>query len=125
MCAVLAGTPVASAQPTTVAPPEVPPAPGAVFTNDPSIVDPHPMPVESWSRVGAGDVLALHFMTGTPECYGVNATVQETADHVTVELRGGTRPEAVGRACIAIALSGTLEMPLGSPIGDRQVLSVY
>jgi hypothetical protein len=31
----------------------------------------------------------------------------------------------MGRACIAIALSGTLEVPLGSPIGGRQVLSVY
>jgi hypothetical protein len=117
--------PVASAEPTTVAPPEIPPTPGEVFTNDPSIVDPHPMPVESWSRVGAGDVLALHFWTGTPECYGVNATVHETSEAITVELRGGTRPDAVGRACIAIALSGTLEVPLGSPIGDRQVLINY
>ena len=125
-CVVAVWTaPLAAAQPTTVTPPEVLPTPGAVFTNDPSIVDPHPMPVESWSRVGAGDVLALHFWTGTPECYGVNATVQETSDRITVELRGGTRPDAVGRACIAIALSGTLEVPLGSPIGDRQVLSVY
>jgi hypothetical protein len=112
------------AERTTVAPPEVPPSPGVVFTNDPSIVDPHPMPVESWSRIGAGHVLALHFTTGTPECYGVNALVQETAENVTVELRGGTRPEALGRACIAIALFGTLEVPLQSPVGDRQVLSI-
>jgi hypothetical protein len=118
--------PIAMAEPTIVAPPEVPPArPGTVFTNDPSIVDPHPMPVESWSRLGAGDVFAVHFTTGTPECYGVNATVQETAENVTVELRGGTRPDAVGRACIAIALTGTLELPLESPVADRQVLSVY
>ncbi len=118
--------PAAAAEPTTTAaPPEVPPDPGVVFTNDPSIVDPHPMPVESWSRIGSGDVLALNFTTGTPECYGVNALVQETAENVTVELRGGTRPEALGRACIAIALFGTLEVPLQSPVGDRQVLSVY
>ena len=116
--------PAAAAEQTTVAPPEVPPDPGVVFTNDPSIVDPHPMPVESWSRIGAGDVLALHFTTGTPECYGVNALVHETAENVTVELRGGTRPEALGRACIAIALFGTLEVPLQSPVGDRHVLSV-
>jgi hypothetical protein len=122
----LCAAPAAMAEPTTVAPPELPPGnPGALFTNDPSIVDPHAMPVESWSRLGAGDVLALHFTTGTPECYGVNATVQETADSITVELRGGTRPEAVGRACIMIAVSGTLEVPLQSPVGDRQVLSVY
>ena len=125
-CVVAVWTaPLASAEPTTVSPPEIPPTPGEVFTNDPSIVDPHPMPVESWSRVGAGDVLALHFWTGTPECYGVDATVQETAETITVEFRGGTRPDAMGRACIAIAVSGTLEVPLESPIGDRQVLSVY
>jgi hypothetical protein len=117
--------PAAAAEPTTVAPPEVLPNPGVVFTYDPSIVDPHSMPVESWSRIGAGDVLALHFATGTPEYYGLNALVHETAENVTVELRGGTRPEALGRACIAIALFGTLEVPLQSPVGDRQVLSVY
>jgi hypothetical protein len=117
--------PPATAEPTTVTPPEVPPTPGVVFTDDPSIVDPHPMPVESWSRLGNGDVLALHFATGTPECYGVNVLVHETAENVTVELRGGTRPAAVGRACIAIAISGTLEVPLQGPVGERQVLSVY
>jgi hypothetical protein len=121
----LYATPVAAAETNTVAPPEVPPTPGVVFVDDPSIVDPRLMPVESWSRVGAGDVLALHFTTGTPECYGVTATVHETAEDVTVELRGGTRPDAAGRACIAIALFGTLEVPLQSPIGDRRVLSVY
>ena len=92
--------PAAVAQPTTAAPPEVPPTPGTVFVDDPSILDPHPMAVESWSRLGAGDVLALHFTIGTPECYGVTATVHETAENITVELRGGTLPEAVGRACI-------------------------
>jgi hypothetical protein len=122
----LCTAPVAMAEPTTVAPPEVPPSnPGVVFIDNPSIVDPHPMAVESWSRLDGGDVLALHFTTGTPECYGVNATVQETAQNVTVELRSGTRPEAVGRACIMIAVSGTVEVPLQRPVGDRQVLSVY
>jgi hypothetical protein len=116
--------PAAVAQPTTVAPPEVPPMPATVFVDDPSILDPQPMAVESWSRL-PGDVLALHFTSGTPECYGVTATVHETAENITVELRGGTRPEAIGRACILIALVGTLEVPLDGPVGDRQVLSVY
>jgi hypothetical protein len=121
----LCAAPAATAESTTVVP-EVPPGvPGAAFVDDPTIVDPHVMPIESWSRLGAGEVLALHFTTGAPECYGVNATVHETAENVTVELRGGTRPEAVGRACIAIALTGTLEVPVQSPVGDRQVLSVY
>ncbi|HEX2286432.1 MAG TPA: hypothetical protein VHI10_16675 [Mycobacterium sp.] len=114
--------PVASAQ-TTV--PERPGPPGVLFANNPSIVDPHSMPIESWSRVGNERALAVHFTTGTPECYGVHATVQETTENVTVELSGGTLPEAVGRACIMIAVFGTLEVPLQSPIGDRQVLSAH
>ena len=32
-------------------------------------------------------------------------------------------PGAVNRACIMIALFGTLEVPLQAPLGDRQVLS--
>ena len=54
----------------------------------------------------------------------VGATVVETAQRVTVELRSGTLPEAVGRACIMIAVSGTLEVPLQAPLGERQVISV-
>jgi hypothetical protein len=104
-----------------VAPPEQPPG-GVVFTDNPAIVDPHPLPVQSWSRVGDG--LAVNFTTGTPQCYGVHATVQEAPDTVTVDLRGGTLPEAVGQACIMIAVAGTLEVPLAAPLGERRVLSV-
>lgn len=130
MCAALTAlavgfAPAATAEQTTAQPPEVPARPGVVFVDDPAILDSHPMPVESWSRAGAGDVLALHFTTGTPQCYGVTAVTHETPDTVTVELRGGIRPGAVGRACIEIAVFGTLEVPLQNPIGDRRVLSVY
>ena len=48
---------------------------------------------------------------------------QETEQTVTVDLQSGTLPEAAGRACIMIALFGTLEVPLQAPLGDRQVLS--
>ncbi|WP_102144945.1 hypothetical protein [Mycobacterium hubeiense] len=117
--------PVAAAE-TTVAPPERPPGdPGVVFVDNPAIVDPRPVPVDSWSRVPNPNAVAVHFTTGTPECYGVHATVQETPDTVTVRLQSGTPPEAVGRMCIMIALDGTLEVPLASPLGDRRVLSVY
>ncbi|HKP39980.1 hypothetical protein [Mycobacterium sp.] len=33
-------------------------------------------------------------------------------------------PEAVGRICIALAVFGTVEVPLHSPLADRQVLSI-
>jgi len=115
--------PVASAE--TVVLPERPGEPGAVFVDNAAIIDPHPMPAESYSRVPGDRGVMLRFTTGTPTCYGVHATVVESAEVVSVELRGGTLPEAVGRACIMIAVSGTVEVALQSPLGDRQVVSVY
>jgi hypothetical protein len=116
------GAPAASAEPT--APPEVPDAEGVFFTDNRSIVDPRPMPVESWSRVGNDRAVAVHFTTGTPACNGVHATTRETADSVTVDLKGGSLPASAGRMCIMVAVTGTLVVPLQSPLGDRQVLSL-
>jgi hypothetical protein len=113
--------PVASAETTVL--PERPNDGGAAFVDSPLLVDPQPLTAEAWSRVDGDRALAVHFTTGTPECYGVHATVVETPDDVTVALVGGTLPEAVGRACIMIAISGTVEVPLQSPLGDRQVLA--
>lgn len=59
-----------------------------------------------------------------PECFGVHAEVQETADIVAVKLRSGTMPKAVGQACTMIALFGTLTAQLQSPVGDRAVVSI-
>jgi hypothetical protein len=114
------GAPAASA---TSAPPEVTDVDGVVFTDSSSIVDPRPMPIESWSRVGNERAVAVHFTSGTPACNGVHATTQETADEVTVTLTGGSLPAAAGRMCIMLAVTGTLVVPLKSPLGDRQVLS--
>jgi hypothetical protein len=115
--------PAASAETTVLVERQGPP--GVVFIDSPAIVDAHPMPAESFSRVPGDDAVAMHFNTGTPECYGVHAVVTETAQTVSVELQSGSLPEAVGRACIMIAVSGTLEVPLGGPLGGRQVLSVW
>jgi len=117
---VLACAPVASADPTA-APPEVPLDPSRVtFVDNPWLVDPQPMNIESWSRNGDG--LVVNFTSGVPDCYAVHADVTETPDTVTVELRGGSPPEAVGRICILLAVMGSLDVPLQSPLGDRQVL---
>ena len=94
-----------------------------MFVDNPAIVDPHPMQVESWSRAADDNAINVNFTSGTDTCYGVHAAVQETEESVTVDLQGGTLPEAVDRACIMIALFGTLEVPLEAPLGDRQVLS--
>lgn len=118
MCVVLVGgggcallAPAASADPFTK------------FTDNPSIVDSHPLPVESWGVVGE-DVMALQFTTGTPECFGVHAIVHETPEAVALELRGGTLPEAVGRPCIMIAVFGSLDVQLQEPLGNRKVISL-
>jgi hypothetical protein len=133
-CILLAGcgTPAAAGPrptetaPTTVAPPERPPGnPGVVFTDNPSIVNSYPLPFDAWSRLGTDDAVAVHFTLGSPDCYGVHTTVHETTEAVTVELRGGSLPEAVGRVCTMIAVFGTLHVPLQNPLGDRTVLSVY
>jgi hypothetical protein len=102
--------------------PEVPPG-GVVFTDDPGIVDPHPMRVESWSRAADDNAVNVNFTSGTDKCYGVHATIQETPETVTVDLQGGMVPGPSNRACIMIALFGTLELPLQAPLGDRRVLS--
>lgn len=95
---------------------------GRPFTTNPDIVGAQPIPVESWSRL-VPDRIAVNFQTGAPECYGVDATVTETETVVTVELRSGILPEAVGKTCVMIAVFGTLELQLKTPLGDRQVLS--
>ena len=111
MCAALVGlAPIASAEATTE------------FTDNPAIVDSHPLQVESWSPVGE-DVVEVRFTTGTPECFGVHAIVHETPQTVTIELRGGTLPEAVNRACIMIAVFGSLDVQLQQPLGNRQVVT--
>ena len=114
------GAPAASA---TTTPPEVSDADGVIFTDNSSIVDARPMPVESWSRVANDRAVAVHFTSGTPACNGVHATTQETADTVTVTLLGGALPPVAGRMCIMLAVTGTLVVPLKGPLGDRQVLS--
>jgi hypothetical protein len=112
--------PTASAQ--AYAPPEVP-AGGVEFVDDPTLIGAHPARVEGWSRAARPDAVTVHFTSGTPECYGAHATATETPESVTLDLRTGTRADAVDRACILIALSGTLDVPLQAPLGDRTVLS--
>jgi hypothetical protein len=114
------GAPATSAAPAV--PPEVPDD-GVVFTDNSSIVDARPMPVESWSRVSNDRAVAVHFTSGTPACNGVHATTEESADAVTVALTGGSLPTVAGRMCIMLAVTGTLVVPLKSPLGDRPVLS--
>ncbi|WP_280408994.1 hypothetical protein [Nocardia brasiliensis] len=95
---------------------------GRELSADPTIVGARPTPFTSWTRL-ADDRIVVNFQTGSPECYGVDVTVRETDSTVTVELRSGTRADAVGRMCTMIAVFASLEVQLKSPLGNRQVLS--
>ncbi|MGF0320448.1 hypothetical protein [Nocardia fluminea] len=94
---------------------------GQPFTADPTLVNPHPIPFTSWNRL-SDNKISVNFQTGNPECYAVDATVTETAEAVTVALRSGTRADSVNKMCTMNAVFGTLEIPLSSPLGSRQVL---
>jgi hypothetical protein len=115
----------APATPTITTVPEVA-APAGVtpFVDNPAIADSHPQHIDSWSRLPDSDALAVQFTSGSPECYGVHAEVQETADIVAVKLRSGTVPDATGRACTMIALFATLPVALQAPLGNRAVVSI-
>lgn len=105
--------------------PEVSPGtPALMFTDEPAIIEVHPMQPQAWSRTADERIVRLHFTTGTPECFGVTAGVHETAEDVIVDLRSGTLPHAAGRACIMLAVFGGLDVPLQNPLGARRVLSV-
>lgn len=132
-CAVLAGTVGGFVSPAAAQPPPGrPPVPvpetspdtaALMFVDEPAILDGRPMSPQAWSRADDERVVRLHFTSGIPECYGVTADVRETDDDVVVALRTGTMPQAAGRACIAIAVSGGLDVPLQQPLGARRVLS--
>jgi hypothetical protein len=110
-------TPVRST-PTEQAQPQF----GRTFTANPAIVNPRPIPFDSWSRV-APDRIAVNFQIGSPDCYGVDETTTETDSTVTVTLRAGALPAAAGRMCTMIAVFGTLEVQLKQPLGTRNVRS--
>jgi hypothetical protein len=96
-----------------------------VVIDDPSLMQGRPLPVDSWSRGESNGALSVQFSLASPGCSAVHAEVDETADAVTVELRVGTRPDAIGRMCTMIVVPATLEVTLQAPLGARTVLSAY
>ncbi|NLU82574.1 hypothetical protein [Rhodococcus sp. HNM0569] len=112
-----------SNEPGTAAPTENPDQDfGTPFQPRPDIVDARVTPFESWSKIDE-NTLAVHFVTGTPECYGAYATVEETDTTVTVSIHTGTLPETADKMCILVAVFGTLDVPLSAPLGNREVVS--
>ncbi|MGE2735755.1 hypothetical protein [Mycolicibacterium vaccae] len=116
----------AAADPDPVTPviPEVPADPAVtVFADEPAIENAYPVRPQAFSRLPDDRAVRLYFTSGTPQCYGASATVQERADDVVVSLRTGTLPGLGDRACILIALVGAIDVPLQQPLGARAVRS--
>ncbi|MFE5790894.1 hypothetical protein [Rhodococcus erythropolis] len=92
------------------------------LTDSADLTDAHPVSVASYSLVdGAGDRIAVHFVSGTPECFGAHASVDETTSEVTVRVSVGTLPAAVGKACTMEVVDATLDLLLDAPLGERTV----
>lgn len=110
--------------------PSAPPVPvevpvgevGTMFESTTGLVRAAPTPFESWSQISP-NTIAIHFVTGTPECYGAEVEVTESDTEVVVALRTGTLPEAADKACIMVAVYGTMQMTLQSPLGDRAIVN--
>ncbi|OKH85004.1 hypothetical protein EB75_02360 [Mycobacterium sp. ST-F2] len=111
--------PTASAEQTPL--PEVPATPGTTFVDDPSIRDAYPLTAESWSRLDPEPALALNISIGSPDCYGVHATVQETEQTVVVTLTSGRRSDREQMVCTMMIMPGKIVVPLAGPVGDRTV----
>ncbi|TSD45950.1 hypothetical protein FFI94_007070 [Rhodococcus sp. KBS0724] len=95
---------------------------GTMFEDRPDIVGAAPTMFESWSEVDDTTV-AVHFVTGTPECYGAYTTLDETDDAVVITLHTGALPEAADRMCVLVAVFGSLDVHLSRPLGDRLVIN--
>lgn len=120
-----------AATPTDLVPvPGSPPVPhqvaadqvGTSFTPGASLIMAQSTPFEAWTPL-PGNRIAVHFVTGTPECYGADATVVETDESVIVTVRTGTLESAKNKSCIMIAVYGTMELQLAAPVGTRTVLN--
>lgn len=78
--------------------------------------------VVEWTdyEVVAERQLRFHFPTGTPECYGSRAAVQEDDSGIRVATVVGMLPDAP-KDCPAVGREATLLVTTQAPVGDRTV----
>jgi hypothetical protein len=76
-----------------------------------------------WTRAEVVDDthVRVFFVGDTPRCHGIRATVEESADTITIVLRQGTLPDAP-EACEAVAYQGSTLVTLRDPVGDRAIV---
>lgn len=111
--------------------PVAPDSPGGLEPVAPPAGDPGDLPdidvgmiaVDSFYRY-APTHLALNYVNGVPECYGKAGTplVEETPEAVVVSIPRTPVKGSEDRVCIDIALMGTVDITLSSPLAGRPVL---
>ena len=67
------------------------------------------------------DVVLARFWNGVHSAYGATARVTESPSAVTVHVRTGVLPEALGRPVVALAERHELQIVLSRPIGRRSL----
>jgi hypothetical protein len=103
--------------------PGAPGSPAAPPSGDGGTAGPGTIAVDSYYAYDPTH-LALNYTNGVPECYGEAGTprVEESADAVVVTIpRTPVRTDGK-RACIDIAMLGTVEVTLDAPLAGRPVL---
>lgn len=111
-----------SADGRTTTPVEVPDGNAGTPAGTGPLVDERAIPFESWSEVSP-TAIAVNFVSGSPNCYGAAAHVQETATTITVTVVTGRLATTTAQTCLIVASYSTLVVTLEQPVGSRQVLS--
>lgn len=83
------------------------------------LTDTHPV---RWSRheLVGDDQVRVHYVIGTPTCYGVDVKVEESDARIVITILEGTIPGAP-EACTQEARLGSMLVTLDSPAGDREI----
>jgi len=69
-----------------------------------------------------GQAILVRFWGGVEPCFGARVELAEFDDSVEVQLFSGLPPGAEVTTCIAMAVAYEIEVPLLSPLGDRQIV---
>lgn len=88
------------------------------MTSRDDLVSPRALAWDSW-RETTPTTIEVTFLAGPASCTGINVTVTETAQDVTIDLTEGVLPGVTG--CKAIALTTTTTVKLNQPLNDRNV----
>lgn len=85
-----------------------------------------PLSPSPWRKYEVLDPLHLEFTfaMGTPDCYGIEVSVQEDEQQVAVGIADGAFPSKAYTSCEDSAFIGSTVVTLSSPLADRRVVDL-